>query len=60
MAAGASAGVAAGVAPAELEGTSKVTWWPDSAEAAVCPAGRNHLWTCMAARGSGSQECHRS
>ena len=61
-AAGMAARASAGVAPAELEGTSRVTWWtvPDCAGASVCPAGRNRLWACMAARGSGSQQCHCS
>ena len=43
MAAGASAAVAAGLVSAELEGTSKVTSWPNYAGAAMCPAGRNRL-----------------
>ena len=57
-----AAGASARVAPAELEGTSKVTWptVPDYAGASVCPARRNRLWACMAARGSGSQQCHCS
>ena len=58
----AAARASAGVAPAELEGTSSVTWRsvPQCAGASVCPAGRNRLWADMAARGSGSQQCHCS
>ena len=51
-----AARASAGVAPAELEGMLRVTWRivPDGVGASECPAGRNRLWACMAARRSGS------
>ena len=44
-----AARASAGVAPAELEGRSKVTWptVPDCAGASVCPAGRNRWWAFL-------------